>query len=271
MKSHFSFLLGAILYGGMVAASLAGDSAILSEPQNPDNIVQFGPIAFNTEYANRIVNFQEYVTEKPYQILKATQYGDLKPNTLTVSGTLWGTWMHEQTNTPGKFPILSRFPDQHGSVDSSANRWILNNAAIALTGRVGDWVTIFTQGEFSDIEFIGQDQYQLRKALVMVGNLDQFPFYTYFGRNTVDFGNFDGYNPFTHTVNNHSFRVDSDEPVFAVGYAPRAIEGLNVVATAIPGGRHLRVADSDGETQFDNFAVVRQAKRGVSYDMKVIL
>ena len=64
-----------------------------------------------------------------------------------------------------------------------------------------------------------------------------------------------GYNPFTHTVNNHSFRVDSDDPVLALGYAPSYLEGLNIVATAIPGGRHLRVANSDGSGQFDNFAI----------------
>lgn len=220
-----------------------------------DRIVSLGPLAINSAYAGEVVTWQKNVTEKPYLILKHSQAGDLNPNTLTVSGAFWGTWMHEQTNVPGKFPILSRFPFQHGRQDSESSRWILNNAAVALTGRVGDWVTLFGQGEFSDIEFIGQDQYQLRKAIVMIGNLDRSPFYGYFGRNTVDFGSMDAYNPFTHSVNNHSFRIDSDEPVLALGYAPQSIEGLNVVYTAIPGGRHLRVADSRGSGQFDNYAI----------------
>tara|TARA_R110002096_G_scaffold433667_6_gene652997 strand:- start:1699 stop:3018 length:1320 start_codon:yes stop_codon:yes gene_type:complete len=235
--------------------SPASDKGVaVSEDFYSDQVHSLGPIAFNTEYSKKIVNWQQYVTEKPYHILQQTKLGGVKSNALTVSGAVWGTWMHEQTNVAGKFPILSRFPDQHGSVDTEADRWILNNAALALTGRVGDWVTLFAQGEFSDIEFIGQDQYQVRKALVMIGNLEKFPLYTYFGRNTVDFGFFDAYNPFTHSVNNHSFRVDSDDPILAIGYAPQFIEGLNFVATAIPGGRHLRVADSDGSGQFDNYA-----------------
>jgi len=216
---------------------------------------QLGPIGNHPGYASDIIDWQEHVTEKPYRILRYSQEGLLQPNTLTVSGAAWGTWMYEETNVPGKFPILSRFPDQHGSTESSADRFILNNAAVSTTARVGEWITLFAQGEYSDIEFIGQDQYQLRKAFVMLGNLDKFPFYAYFGRNTVDFGGMDAYNPFTHSVNNHSFRVDSDDPVIALGFAPKFLPGFNLVGTAIPGGRHLRVADSDGGGQFDNFAV----------------
>ena len=234
-----------------------------------DQIISFGPLAINSSYAKELVNWQQNVTEKPYLILKTSQAGGLKANTLTVSGAAWGTWMHEETNVPGKFPILSRFPDQHGSVDSQASRWILNNAAVALTGRVGNWVTLFGQGEFSDIEFLGQDQYQLRKAIVMVGNLDEFPVYAYFGRNTVDFGSMDSYSPFTHTVNNHSFRVDSDDPVVALGFAPSGLEGLNLVATAIPGGRHLRVADSEGSGQFDNYALNGSYRFDVSDEIEL--
>jgi hypothetical protein len=229
-----------------------------------------GPIGINTGYAREIVNWQENVTAKPLQILHYGRDGELAPNTLTVSGAFWGSWMYEKSNTPGRFPILSRFPEQHGPTDTSSERWILNNAAVTLTGRAGDWVTVFAQGEYSDIEFIGQDTYQLRKALVMVGNLDEFPLYAYFGRNTVDFGNHDAYNPFTHTVNNHSFRVDSDDPVIALGYAPHYMEGLHVVATAIPGGRHLRVADSrDGGGQFENWAVMASYQRDLAEDIRI--
>ncbi len=218
---------------------------------------QVGPIGNHPGYADDIVDWQNHVTEKPYRILRYEQAGIIEPNTLTVSGALWGTWLYEESNTPGKFPILSRFPNQHDAADTSTDRWILNNAAIAVTARVTEWVTLFGQGEFSDIEFLGQEQYQLRKGIVMLGNLDKFPFYTYFGRNTVDFGSMDGYNPFTHTVNNHSFRIDSDDPVLAFGFAPQFLEGFNLVYTAIPGGRHLRVADTidGGSGQFDNFAV----------------
>ena len=91
-----------------------------------DQIISFGPLAINSSYAKEMVNWQQNVTEKPYLILKTSQAGGLKSNTLTVSGAAWGTWMHEETNVPGKFPILSRFPDQHGSVDgfSTMPQWL---------------------------------------------------------------------------------------------------------------------------------------------------
>lgn len=269
MKS-ISVILPLILSFAVARAGTEGGDVVVADTLlENEQVTSFGPLAINTGYAGEIVNWQQNVTEKPFLILKHSQRGGLSPNTLTLSGAFWGTWMHEKTNVPGKFPILSRFPFQHGSQDSESNRWILNNSAVTLTGRVGDWVTLFGQGEFSDIEFIGQDQYQLRKAFVMLGNIDKFPFYTYFGRNTVDFGSMDAYNPFTHSVNNHSFRIDSDAPVLAFGFAPQRIEGLNVVYTAIPGGRHLRVADSRESGQFDNFALNASYRFDLSEEVRM--
>ena len=79
----------------------------------------------------------------------------------------------------------------------------------------------------------------------------------------------DAYSPFTHSVNNHSFRVDSDDPVLALGFAPQYdLKGLNIVFTAIPGGRHLRVADSNnGSGQFDNFAINASYRKDISDDL----
>jgi len=76
--------------------------------------------------------------------------------------------------------------------------------------------------------------------------------YLTFGRKTIDFGDFDIYNPFTQNINNHFFRAESDGVIAEVGFVN---DYLHLTATAISGGRHLRTADTANEDDIDNFAI----------------
>ena len=208
-------------------------------------------LTHDLEYSYSILDWQDHVTGISKIILEGGNevIGD---SGLMVSGAFWGNYLHEESNTVNKFPILSRFPSERNNGTDQADRWLISNAAVALTFKPEDWITGFVQYEFTEVEFPGQEDWQARKYMVILGNLDKSPLYGYFGRNTVDFGLMNGYNPFTHTVNNHSFRIDSDDPVIAAGYAS---DNLHIVGTLIPGGRHLRVADSDDPDGWNNGAV----------------
>ena len=210
------------------------------------------------DFSRTILDWQETVTGKPKAILEMGEAGIIPETGIVLSGAYWASQMYEYSNTAGKFPILSRFPSQHNNNSKSGREFIINNAALGITGRLADWGTVYLQPEYTEIEFPGQEEWQWRKAFVMVGNLDKFPLYAYYGRNTVDFGWMDGYNPFTHSVNNHFYRVDSDEAVLGLGYAQG---GLHVIGTAIPSGRQLRVADTSNSDGWDNFSV------NASYDI----
>ena len=242
MKSHF---LRYLIFASCSSISIANASAG-EMPAALQDIDEISLLNIDTPYAKRVLNWQQQVTEKPLYMLR---HG-LDPNTLTLSATYWGSQMWEETNTADKFPILSRFPNQHSG--TSDQRWVTNNAAIGLTAKLGNWVTVYAQPEYSEIEFLGQKEYQMRKAFAIIGNLESFPVYAYVGRNTVDFGWQDAYNPFTHSVNNHFFRIDTDEAAIGLGYYK---DGLHLIATAIPSGRQLRVADTvDGDGGYENFA-----------------
>ena len=172
MKTSFFSILAIVLQTGIAVSGDLSDGKAISHDtlETPSKVAFF---SLNSEYSHEILNWQENVTEKPFQILEYSRDGVLSPNAIVLSGAFWGTFMHEESNTPGKFPILSRFPNQHGATDTKADRWVFNNAALTLTARAGEWVTLFAQGEGSDIEFLGQNQYQMRKAWVMVGNLER--------------------------------------------------------------------------------------------------
>ena len=124
---------------------------------------------------------------------------------------------HETTDTAGKFPILGRFPNQHSS-GTSADESILDVADVSLTYAANDWVSVFVHGIYTDLQFPTQEEAQIREAFITFGNLAESPWYLSVGRMTANFGNQGSYNPVTHSVNNHFFRIDSDDAAVELGY-----------------------------------------------------
>ncbi len=212
-------------------------------------------VTTNVKHTRRMLDWQENTTGKTLTLLANRANGNLAPNSLTIGGAMKGGLMWQSTSVAGKFPILSRFPDFTPGTETSSGVFAINNAALAFTGSFGDWTTFYLQPEYSETEFFGQSEFQLRKAFVVFGNLDKSPLYAAFGRKTIDFGNFDGYNAFTQTEAQHYFHAVSDQPVLELGYY-NMYSGLKLTATAFSGGRQLRAAyaGADNENKIANFA-----------------
>lgn len=77
---------------------------------------------------------------------------------------------------------------------------------------------------------------------------------------TVNFGHQGAYNPITHSVNNHFYRVDAYDVAAELGCVG---ENRKVAMTALNGGRQLRVVETPSGTFGSNFAVSGR------YDLKV--
>ncbi len=206
----------------------------------------------NPYHTRDMLDWQENTTGKTLTLLANRARGTLKPNSLYIGAGIKGGFMWQKTDTAGQFPLLSRFPDFSPSTDTEAGVFAINNAALSFTSTFGDWTTVYMQPEYSETEFRGdQDELQLRKAFVVFGNLEKTPFYAAFGRKTIDFGNFDGYNPFTHTEAQHYFWAVSDQPVLEVGFYKN---GFKLTASAFSGGRQLRTAYASEENNIANYA-----------------
>lgn len=233
----------------------APDFRMSSKTESTRN-TYLGFIHQDSTYGKLMLDWQEDVTEKPLKMLEYEQNQEFKPG-ITVSGTFWGNYLREKTNRTmapfgGLFPILSRFPDERGNPNTLSDRWVISNAAFATTIQPTDWLRFYSQIEYSEVEFPGQEDWTWRKYFGVIGNLDRFPFYLTYGRNTGDFGWMDGYNPFTHTVNNHFFRVESDQPIIGMGYKRG---GFHLVGNLIHSGRQLRVADSGDSDGYSNGSI----------------
>jgi len=219
-----------------------------------DRRANIGGVSVRTSVENTrdMLDFQENTTGKTLTLLANRATGVLQPNSLYVGGHLQGSFMYQKTDAPGQFPILSRFPFFSNRTDQEAGVFAINNAALTFTSTFGDWTTLHLQPEYSETEYPGeQDEFQLRKAFVVFGNLQRSPFYAAFGRKTIDFGNFDSYNAFTQNEGQHYFWAVSDQPVAELGFYRN---GLKITGSAFSGGRQLRVAFADENNNIANYA-----------------
>ncbi len=210
-----------------------------------------GLLETNKTYSKKIFNRQDYVTGKNIEMLKSRKSGELSDNRLTLGVTAIGTILHERTNTAGKYPILSQLPPNHVS-GKSDTRDFINDISVNATLTL-PYVTAFAQGEYTDVEYPGQDQKQLRKYMVTIGDLEKFPAYMTIGKKTVNFGNFASYSPFTHNHSSHYFWAQTDEPLLEIGYAT---DKTMLAASLIKNDRGLRVINSpENDDKYENFAL----------------
>lgn len=219
-----------------------------------DRDFNVGGVSVRTSVTNSrdMLDFQENTTGKTLTLLANRATGVLQPNSLYLGGHLQGAFMYQRTDVDGQFPLLSRFPDFSNRTDDEAGIFAINNAALSFTSTFGDWTTLYLQTEYSETEFArDQDEFQLRKAFVVFGNLERSPFYAAFGRKTIDFGNFDSYNAFTQNEGHHFFWALSDQPVAELGFYKN---GFKLTASALSGGRQLRVAFADEDNNIGNYA-----------------
>jgi len=207
----------------------------------------------SVDHTRDMLDWQESVTGKSLTLLANRANGVLQDDSLYLGGAVRGGLFYQKTDVDGQFPILSRFPFFSNRTDDESGVFAIQNAALSFTSTYGDWTTVYLQPEYSETEYPNeQDEFQLRKAFVVFGNLEKSPFYAAFGRKTIDFGNFDSYNPFTHTEAAHYFWSVSDQPVLELGYYNN---GFKLTGTAFSGGRQLRVAFADEDNNIANYAV----------------
>ena len=239
---------------GNYALGLRGAHQLFGAQQGRSFNVGGISVKTNARHTDRMLDWQENTTGKAVTLLVNRATGVLDSNSLYVGAGVKGGLMWQSTSDAGKFPILSRFPFFSDRTDKQAGVFAINNAALSFTSTFGDWTTIYLQPEYSETDFPGaQDEMQLRKAYVVFGNLQKSPLYAAFGRKTIDFGNFDGYNAFTQTESQHYFWAQSDQPVLELGYY-NINNGLKMSVSAMSAGRQLRTAYAGEDNNIGNYA-----------------
>ncbi|WP_333847314.1 hypothetical protein [Phaeobacter italicus] len=243
--------LAVMLCAGLAGQGLAQGAGVTESAGQSRASWHGGLLATSLAYSETMLDRQSHVTDKIAVALRARQSGLLGINQLTFGGRVLGTVIHESTNTPGKFPILSRLPPTHTS-GTSDSYGVINDITLNVTATT-PLLTAFVQGEYTEVEYPGQNEIQLRKAWLAIGDLDRAPFYLAVGRKTVNFGNFESYAPFSHTHNAHYFWAQTKDPLIEIGYLS---ERTDVALSIIRNHRGNRVISSpSNDGSFTNYAV----------------
>jgi hypothetical protein len=242
----------------------ASASAAIAQSNTGDDSYELVPgVSTALSYSRDMFDRQDFVTDKIAVALRARKNGELQTSQLYLGAHFVGTVIHEQTNTAGKFPILSRLPPSHTS-GSSDTYFVVNDFSLSATLPL-PLVTAFVQGEYTEVAYPGQDRTQWRKVWVAVGDLNRWPLYAAFGRNTVNFGDFVTYAPFTHSHAAHYFWAQTEDPHLEIGYINDRTE---IAVSVLPNDRGRRVISSpSNDGAYENYAINASHRLAVSQDL----
>ena len=187
------------------------------------------------------------INRKQRLILEGRNDGTLAPYSLYVHGAVTAIANYQSSNRNDKFGYLMRHPTAKNQVGDTVSEATIHSAQLGFTGTLGDWLTghaamlfdpeqSFGHGTNTDID---RNQVQVRRAYVLFGDLDRFPFYASLGKMAVPFGLTDTVNPFSASTVWHAFGGLANG--VTVGYVN---EGLNLSAMGIQGGAQFRAANT---------------------------
>ena len=169
---------------------------------------------------------------------------------LHVQGAVTAIANYQSSNRDDKFGYLMRHPTAANQVgdtvsegDDPLGATGLYRHARRLADRTrGDAVRFrnraSAEGTNTDLE---RNQLQMRRAYVLLGDLDRSPFYASLGKMAVPFGLTDTVNPFTASTVWHAFGALANG--LTLGYVS---EGLNLSVMGIQGGAQFRAAKYPG-------------------------
>ncbi|MCY4431006.1 MAG: hypothetical protein OXC11_11530 [Rhodospirillales bacterium] len=230
-------------------------------PPSESPAAQF--VHVDSKYGYEILDPTTNINRKQRLMLERRQDGTLARNRLHVQGAVTAIANYQSSNRDDKFGYLMRHPTAANQVGDTVSEATIHSAQLGFTGTLGDWLTghavmlfdpeqSFGRGTNTDLE---RNQLQMRRAYVVLGDLDRSPFYASLGKMAVPFGLTDTVNPFTASTVWHAFGALANG--VTLGYAT---EGLNLSVMGIQGGAQFRAANTPVEGtavpgKLNNFAV----------------
>ncbi len=185
------------------ADAVAGSQSVQNTPT----------VGLNHQYSYEILDATTRINRKQQLILAKKQQGELKENSVYLSGAATVIADYQKSNTESKFGYLMRHPTANNQRTKEVSEAVVHSAQLAVTANMGKWVTTYVEMLYDPEQSFGsgtttdlnRNQVQVRRAYVMLGNLDESPFYASLGKMATPFGLTDTPNPFTASTVWHAF------------------------------------------------------------------
>lgn len=221
-----------------------------------------GFVGLSQDYSFAVLDHAEGINRRQLIQLQAMQNGELE-NRVTLSGGVTVLANYQRSNSDTKFGWLMRHPTSNNQIGEEVSEMVVHSAQFALTARMSDTITGYVEMLYNPEQSFGsgtitdlnRNQVQVRKAWVMIGDLDQSPWYAAIGKMDTPFGMNDTVSPFTNSTTWHSFAGLAYGGL--VGYYNN---GLHIRAMGIQGGAQFRAANAPVQgtavpSRVNNFAV----------------
>ena len=173
--------------------------------------------------------------------------GVLAPDSLHLHGAVSAITNYQSSNRDDKFGDLMRHPTASNQVGRTVSESAIHSVQLGFTGALGDWITANAEILYDPEQSFGKgtntylerNQLQVRRAYVLLGDLDRSPLYAGLGKMAVPFGLTDSVSPFSTSSVWHAFGGLANG--VRAGYAG---DGLNLSFMGVQGGAQFRAANT---------------------------
>jgi len=231
-------------------------------------------ISYNSEYSYRMLDHTTEINRKQLALLKMRQSELIGDGEMLMGANMIVLADLQESNREAKFGYLMRHPTQNNQGGKSASEFVIHSAQLQVTGAMNSWLTMYFQLLYNPEQSFGagtittlsRNQVQLRRGYVLIGDLDECPFYASIGKMATPFGLTDTVNPFSASTVWHVFAGLAYGA--QLGYHSG---GLDVAIMGIQGGAQFRATHSGDDTPDDvaNFSAAAAYTMNVSDETTV--
>lgn len=195
-------------------------------------------------------------------LLEEKKASHINDRQLILGASIIGVMDYQKTNMDSKFAYLMRHPTGANQIGNEVTEAALHSFQVSMTASVNNWISMYGEILYDPQQSFGpgtitaltRNQLQLRKGLLVFGDLEKFPLYGSLGKMDTPFGDMGSVSPFTNTTSWHAFAGLAFGA--EIGFKKY---GLHASFMAIQGGSQFRAAHtgvrgSNVPSRLNNFA-----------------
>jgi len=195
-------------------------------------------------------------------LLEEKKAGHIKDRQLIIGASIIGLMDYQKSNIDSKFAYLMRHPTSANQIGTTVTEAALHSFQVGMTASVNNWISMYGEILYNPEQSFGpgtitaliRNQLQLRKGMIVFGDLNKFPLYGAIGKMDTPFGDMGSVNPFSNSTSWHAYAGLSFGAELGFKKA-----GLHASVMAIQGGSQFRAAHTGVKgtnvpSQLNNFA-----------------
>lgn len=220
-------------------------------------------VAMDHEFGYEVLDPATAINRKQEGILQRRAADELADDQVYLSGSVTAIANMQRSNSESKFGYLMRHPTAANQRTKDVSEAAIHSVQLAMTANITDWSTAYLEMLYDPQQSFGsgtntdlnRNQVQVRRAYIMLGDLEQSPWYASLGKMAIPFGLTDTVSPFTASTVWHAFGGLANG--VKLGYLG---DGLNVRLMGVQGGAQFRAAnmpvdDSGVPSKLNNYAI----------------